>query len=1060
MADLTKIVPSKITSNHTVAEVNGISLTKSKQNGESTFPTSTFAEILEAQLSQNNLQTVDSPTDSKQILPGQSVDPSLFGSLIVVVRDVEVPISENYDTPTTNENSRLFIPTVFTASTSSVVSVNQLPNQQSNEVANRSVRSNTSSDILTDVTSNKTLERPFDELPIADIFQSVSASPQVTTVSSKTTLVENSNETSNETKIVDPDFPAQNSVIVPLNNFVVQQPIVANTTNVDRDTETVTSIESSISQQIPKVSTNRNQIKENYSPNLQVSDNNQANTNPIQTLNPVSVESISNSPQTTIERNTEQVKSTQQSTETSPRTLSSMLQSVQGLKMGIERSPTHQTFITVALPISEVQRLVVANPEVFTANQTAENIDTNKNNEESGIVPKSTKINEGTINNSDKVGSITVENTKPIEQTISTLAQAQNREDLFVPTTFVSQNYSDTSQTNKQPQKTEVTNLKTIRPDVLPPKQETSRISSSIIPNPQQNDTFQSNGEVEFESVKLVRNEIQDEPPTPFRLTENTSVNENVIVPEQKSIESIAKVIENFATNLQTISAPIVSGTNKQNSHPSENQSKETVEFPFQAKIETISEKNTLVLEPVQKESVAQFNKKVDQVIESKHTISHILQKAEAEGITIESIVVKIPVQSSKNSEVQKESIVTSFQQPLASTITNETPILSQSTIVPNEEKEVGNVTIQSSPTKVTQNGKEVQSQNFQTPVQNDKLINLSKNVIESRPAESTISKSPSFQNEGTSLNRIGKEGNAFQTETNTNPKSDTGNLSSRRDVSTILQRVENIQQKSALIEEKNLVSITDSIDSTTSVPVVVVPKTTTPFLSPTVETTPSVEVTPKQPIETKEAIVLEDSSEKEVSNQTVSNTITSMAPAIKATSSMIPTPEARVIEVPVTIEELPDAIVQEFVTDTSAKGTKATFTLNPEQLGKVQVEVNVQGNNASITLESSHKETIPMLEKQIDTLKEQLKSSNIIVEKLEVLFKPAEIVQPTTTMNDTFTSSQQMEQQSMKQEIDREAQQQRQNNHKEHSVESENSVDEIQPKRFGDGSSIIEEYI
>jgi|GEM_PF-2695313 len=1053
MADLTKIVPSTITSNLTVSEVNGISLTKSKQNGESTFPTSTFAEILEAQLSQNNLQSVDSPTDSKQILPGQSVDPSLFGSLIVVVRDVEVPITENQDTPTTNENSRLFIPTVFTASTSSVVSVNQLQNQQSNEVSNRNVRSNTPSDILTDITSNKTPESQYDELSIAETLQTISTNPQVTTESTKSLFVENSNETSNESKIVDPVLPAQNSVIVPLNNFVAQQPIVANTTNVNSDTETVTSIESSISQQTPNVFTNSNRVNESYSPNLEVNDNNQANKNPIQTLNPVSVESISNRPQTTIERNTEQVNSSQQATDTSPRTLSSMLQSVQGLKMGIERTPNHQTFITVALPISEVQRLVVTNPEVFTTNQPAENIDTNKNNEESGIVPTNTKINEGIINKSDRTSNSTVENSIPIEQTIPTVAQAQNREDLFVPTTFVSQNFSDTSQTNKQPQKTEVTNLNTIRPDVLPPKQETSRISSTIIPNPQQNDTFQSNGGVEFESVKLVRNEVQDVPPTLYRPTENTSVNENIIVPEQKSIESIAKVIENFATNLQTISTPKVRTQTQLNSD------KEPKEFPFQAKIETISEKNTLVLEPLQKELIQKPNQPVNQPIEPKYTVTKLLQKADEEGMTIESIVVKIPVQSTKSTEVKKETILTTEQQSIPSLLTKDGT--KQSNVVAaNETTEVSIPVVQSSPIRSIQSSKEIPAQTIQTPTQQGNIATTIVASNESTKIENQAGKQTVSQNEQTNQLHSIKEVEVQKTEPSSNSKQENSNFTSRRDVASILQRVENIQQKSAPLEEKNLVSTTNSIDSTTSVPVVVVPKSTTPFLSTSDETTTLDELTPKHPIETKDAIVLEDSSEKEVSNQIVSNTITGMAPSIKTNSSMITTPEPRVIEAPFTIEELPDAIVQEFVTDTTAKGTKATFTLNPEQLGKVQVEVNVQGNNASITLESSHKETIPMLEKQIDTLKEQLKSSNLIVEKLEVLFKPSEIVQPTTTMNDTFTSSQQMEQQSMQEEIDRQAQQQRQNNHKEHFVESENSVDEIQPKRFGDGSSIIEEYI
>jgi flagellar hook-length control protein FliK len=324
---------------------------------------------------------------------------------------------------------------------------------------------------------------------------------------------------------------------------------------------------------------------------------------------------------------------------------------------------------------------------------------------------------------------------------------------------------------------------------------------------------------------------------------------------------------------------------------------------------------------------------------------------------------------------------------------------------------------------------------------------------IDNQPVKQTVTKNE----QSTQLNST-KEVAVQKNETSSNSKQENSNFTPRRDVASILQRVENIQQKSVNVEVNNQTSTTNTTENTINNPVSL-PKVSSNLTA--TETVPTVELTSKQPIEVKNSPIVEQSTEQEVSNELASITTVGVSPISKTISPTVPVVDSKIIETPVSVEELPEAIVQEFVTDTTEKGTKATFTLNPEQLGKVQVEVTVKDNNASITLESSRKETIPMLEKQIDTLKEQLKTSNVIVEKLEVIFKPNEIIQPSTTMNDTFTNSQQMEQQSLQQEIDRQAQQQQRQNNQSNTVENDTtSVEEIQPKRFGDGSSIIEEYI
>lgn len=1056
MADLTKIVPSSITSSLTVSEVNGISLTKSKQNTESTLPTTSFAEILEAQLSQNNILSDETPTDAKQILPGQSVDSSLFGSLIVVVRDVEVPVTDQQETPLTNENSRLFIPTVFTASTTSAVSVAQLPKPKPSIEVESNIDTNNLPVNLQiqakDVTQNTSIEQQ-----ITERIQPVPSNPARITSNQEQVVSESLEESEDIPRLV-VGMSSPNTVALTTNIVISQQPIptqqqVTNNASVDSNSNGKTqSIDSSNLQQTPTVSSIQTQINTNNN----VSENDgrfkTENTRTFQSEKVVATQSVVNTAETPIVAKTEPASTTKQVSEASPRTLSSMLQSVQGLKMGIERTPTQQTFITVALPISEVQRLVVANPEVFTSKkQISDNIPN-----EVSVDPKSFNTQKSTIssqiNESNNVDVTNSEIESVVIQTVS-----PNRENLFVPSSFVSTNSNDYSQ-NVESENSNTSSVSSIKIQEVTPK--TQLKERYITPNLGQSNKEVSktqplpNSEISVQNRILSSEREISQNISATNTVNNTNEREILISDKHQTYESIATTIENFATNLQTISTPKIS------SQTQKNIVKEPEEFPFQAKIETISEKNTLVLEPLQKESIQKPNQTVNQSIEPKYTVTKLLQKADEEGMTIESIVVKIPVQSTKSTEVKKETILTTEQQSIPSLLTKDGT--KQSNVVAtNETTEVSIPVAQSSPIRSIQSSKEIPTQTIQTPTQQGNIATTIVASNESTNIENQAGKQTVSQNEQTNQLHSIKEVEVQKTEPSSNSKQENSNFTSRRDVASILQRVENIQHKSATVEEKNLVSTTNSIDSTTSVPVVVVPKSTTPFLSTTDETTTSVEVTPKQPIETKDAIVLEDSSEKEVSNPTVSNTITGMAPFIKTNSSMITTPEPRVIEAPVTIEELPEAIVQEFVTDTTEKGTKATFTLNPEQLGKVQVEVTVKDNNASITLESSRKETIPMLEKQIDTLKEQLKTSNVIVEKLEVIFKPNEIIQPSTTMNDTFTNSQQMEQQSLQQEIDRQAQQQQRQNNQSNTVENDTtSVEEIQPKRFGDGSSIIEEYI
>jgi len=1037
MADLTKIVPSSITSSLTVSEVNGISLTKSKQNTESTLPATSFAEILEAQLSQNNIQTDETPTDAKQILPGQSVDSSLFGSLIVVVRDVEVPITENLDTPTSNENSKLFIPTVFTASTSSSVMVSQLPIQKPIVTENIEESSNSNevlrSNILKASQNTPTQEQFAKDTQTVPQNHSSLSSNQKLSVSESSDAVEDSQNK-------DLSVPIPLTLVVPVNQVGAPQQIATNISSDSKTDKPLVSSGFTTSQQTPDIPNNQtkvntvSEVRSTESPEIP------ERTIPFQVEKTLTPPPVANVIETHVNQKTEPVSATKHVSDASPRTLSSMLQSVQGLKMGIERTPTQQTFITVALPISEVQRLVVANPEVFTSKpQMADSI-----SEEISVDSKSLTTQKPTIssqnNESNNVDVTNSENESIVIQTVT-----QNRENLFVPSSFVSINRNDYTQQTES-DKTTVRSVSSLnRQEDIPKTQQTLKgISSNIGQDKEEVSRIQP----QLNRDISVPNTISS---TESEISQNISnTNERSILTsdKQQTFESIATAIENFATNLQTISTPKVSTQTQLN------QAKEPKEFPFQAKIETISVKNTLVLEPLQKELIQKPNQAVGESIDSKYTVTKLLQKADEEGITIESIVVKIPVQSTKNMEVHKEKVLTTQQQSISTPLIKDVskPIKLD---VTNETKEVSIPVAQSSPKGITQNSKETPTQPIHTPIQQGYLGTTIVTSKESTPIENHAVKQTDTQNEQTYST---KEVAVQKTETSSNSTQRNSNFAPRKDVASILQRVENIQQKNANVEVNNQTSTTNTTEN------IFKNQVSSPKVTSNLSGTDSVstsEVISNQPIEVKNAPIVKESNEQELPNELTSISTVGVNQATRTTTPTVPVVDSKILETPVSVEELPEAIVQEFVTDTTTKGTKATFTLNPEQLGKVQVEVTVKDNNASITLESSHKETIPMLEKQIDTLKEQLKTSNIIVEKLEVVFKPAEIIQPSTSMNDTFTNSQQMEQQSLQQEIDRQSQQQQRQNNQPNTVESENtSTEEIQPKRFGDGSSIIEEYI
>ncbi len=1072
MADLTKIVPSTITSSITVSEVNGISLTKSKQNSDISLPTTSFAEILEAQLSQNNIQTDETPTDTKQILPGQSVDTSLFGSLIVVVRDVEVPIKEQQDTPSTNENGRLFIPTVFTASTASSISVSQLPTQKPSIVSENSVEvSKPIENMETEVTISSQNPR------VAEVFSTTTKQVQVNpnqNTSIQEPLVTDSTEEALNTQNIDTTLLSPTEVVLTANSVVGQQPfpipqqiptLKTNSINkqevykvsTERNTnETSAPFESKSVQQRPTVSNIKTQIDTNNTMSENDGRLKAESTSPIQSEKVVTTQSAVNTAETQIVAKTEPTQTIKQVSETSPKTLSSMLQTVQGLKMGIERTSTQQTFITVALPISEVKRLVIANPEVFTSKpQMADSI-----SEEISVDSKSFNTQKSTIssqiNDSNIVKVTNSENESIVIQTVSPNSEtvSPNSENLFVPSSFVSTNSNDYSQ-QTETEKTILSPVSSINTHEVNPK--TQQTEKDITPKLGQDIEEvpkiqpQVNRDISISNkIPLTESEVSQNINATNRASK-TNEREIISTSQQQTYESIATTIENFATNLQTISTPKVS------TQTQFNQAKEPKEFPFQAKIEIISEKNTLVLEPLQKQSIQKPNQNVNQPIEPKYTVTKLLQKADEEGITIESIVVKIPVQSTKNMEVQKETVLTTEQQTLLSPLTKDTTKLSH-VVVPNEITKVSIPEAQSTFTRSIQSSKETPTQTIQTPKLQGNLGTTIVTSKESTPIENQAVRQTSPQNEQSTQMHSSKEVAVQKTETSSNAKQENSNFSARRDVASILQRVENIQQKSTNVEVNNQTSTTNTTEDILTNQVSS-PKVTPNLIEP--DSVQTVEVTSKQPIEVKNSPTVEQSKEQEISNELASITTVGVSPTIRTTSPSVPVVDSKIIETPVSVEDLPEAIVQEFVSDTTAKGTKATFTLNPEQLGKVQVEVTVKDNNASITLESSHKETIPMLEKQIDTLKEQLKTSNIIVEKLEVVFKPAEIIQPSTSMNDTFTNSQQMEQQSLQQEIDRQAQQQQRQNKQSNTVENDiTSVEEIQPKRFGDGSSIIEEYI
>lgn len=953
MADITKIVPTMITSNLTVSEVNGISLTKAKKSDESSLPTTSFAQILEAQLSKDNTPVEELQTETKQILPGQNVDSSLFGSLIVVVRDVEVLISDENESQQSTENNRLFVPTIFTASTVSSVSV---PTTKKSTIAENSVVTETENS-----TSNSNNNK------VSDVTATITISPNTTVT----------------------DVSENSSTFVP-------KEATASTSNEIEQPESYVNVNDEIEKPVTPVAS----IFE-------------ANTIVATPLAPTSGKTPSNNIEsdTTVAEVSIATAPTQNSTPT--RSLSSMLQSVQGLKMGFERSSNQQTFITVALPISEVERLVVANPEVFATSP----ISLTSNNETSTDV----ETNDIAI---EKIVSPTV-------NIVSTNLQVDNE---FIPTSFETIATNNNQATRNSSQSTN-----SFTPVVQ------AKVTSNTIPT-------------------IVEN-------AKANITQRTEPTENTTA--SASIETLASKIETFATNLQSISSPTSNVTVSTNESETKTTSTTGKEFIYKATVETVSEKRTIIIEPVEKENpIASTIASKKNITEPNRTISELLQNADSEGRIIESLVVKIPVQSGK----KNQTIETNNSKP--------TEILKETT---------SDVLVSSEKTQ-----KSAHIVNPKEVVIQKEVIDTSKNV--SQPIIQITNKDTELPQQSTVVS----------------PKRE---ITQSKDFSSVLQRIENIKQKNTTTPElhskpiptsnvENIItetskSVENIVNKDNSVETVAVSKTEVkvisnngnPIVQNTVEkaieitkvdskvmpsnmkstsivepTTLNVQNNIVNNFDTEKSAVtvpninkdLPESNSSEQSNDvdesneqiiSIANTVTapikSVEPNIKTTVNT---------EIPnrVTIEELPQAIVKEFVSEKTATGSKATFSLNPEQLGTVNVKIDLQGNNASITLESSQKETIPMLEKQLDQLKEQLKTSNIIVEKLDVIFKPAELTQSATLLNDTFTNSQQMEQQNLQQEIDR-----RQQNRQQHSHPSEiENVDEIQPKRFGDGSSIIEEYI
>jgi hypothetical protein len=983
MANITKIVPTMITSNLTVSEVNGISLTKAKKSDESSLPTTSFAQILEAQLSQDNTPVEELQTETKQILPGQNVDTSLFGSLIVVVRDVEVPLTEENDSQQSVENNRLFVPTIFTASTASSVSVPSAKKSTFADNPRVTEIENTKPNVLNNEVSTETAK---------------------TTISPKATASEVTENSS---------------------SFVPKA-----TTSSSLSTNEIEQSESNVSV--------NNEVEKPVTPVTSVFD---ANTIVATPTAPTAVNIASNNikSDTTV---AEVSTSAAPTPNTSPtRSLSSMLQSVQGLKMGFERSANQQTFITVALPISEVERLVVANPEVFAtspftstsnsdrstdvitnsnlsstketnSNLSSKNVETNSNLSSKNVETNSNLSSTKVITNEfakDKTVSTTV-------NSVPTNLQVDNE---FIPTSFETIANSNT---------------------------QAAKISSQS-----------TNSFTPVEQAKATSNSIQTvvENAKP-KTAQRTKTTENTTVPA--TMATLASKIETFATNLQSISSPTSKVTVSTNESETKTTSTSGKEFTYKATVETVSEKRTIVIEPIEKENpIVPTIASKKNITEPTRTITELLQNADSEGSAIESLVVKIPVQATKKpltteSTFAKDSHLSQTEVTVPTTELATKPEskevitkLSEPRIqISNKDSE-----LPLQPTVVSPKRDTTQAKDFSTVLQrieNIKQKNTSAPELHSKPVPTSNVETTITETSKRAENTVSKDNTVEKvavSKTEIKAVSNNGNpiiqntVEKTTEITKVDSKVTSSNTKSTSIVEPTTFNVENNIVNNSDTE-----KSTVTILKINKDLPES--------NRTEQSNIVDESKEQIIS---IANTVTV---PIKSVEQNIKTTVNTEIPNRVTVEELPQAIVKEFVSEKTATGSKATFSLNPEQLGTVNVKIDLQGNNASITLESSQKETIPMLEKQLDQLKDQLKSSNIIVEKLDILFKPTDVVPTSPTMGDTFTNSQQMEQQNLQQEIDR-----RQQNKQQHSQTNDNDiVDEVQPKRFGDGSSIFEEYI
>jgi len=1006
MAEFSKIVPSIQTSNTTVSEVNGISLTKAKKALESSLPTTSFAQVLESQLSQEQLPTEDIQKDSKQVLPGQNVDASLFGSLIIVVRDVEVSLPDGQENTQPNEQSKLFVPSIFTASTNSSVSV---PN-----VKIKSVEGS----IIDEV--NKS------ESKIEQLSRSDSSINQVVNTSS---FLQNQKEAIGI---------GSNLLVSKQVNSKEENEFTKTNTNqfvAGSNSETTKTSNTSTVEKTETISTPKNVTE----PLISIVESSKISTN---TINPKKIENIPTVlPQTPIQSVTETSNENNgikpfgtvvPEKKNSP-SLSSMLQSVQGLRMGIERSPSQQTFITVTLPISEVDRLVTSNPGMFATKEeepfVSENLSTPKassvvenkevvntllSNVTSKSLPNILASSEVNLEPQKKTSDV-IEPTKPVQNKLEQKIEKDNTQ-----SNIVSDYSSKVIQTEKSAfrfKKDTVVSNKT-------PDKNFEDFTSDTFQQISYN-SVSKNSESVFVTEELSKNKGNV-------LANPTSDLKSATTPNE--YESLAKTIEIFTTTVQSVNSPDSKNATVQQRENNIRQIVQSQPNPVQITVETVVEKKTLVVQPALPQ---ELEAQKDDSLRSENirtTVSQLIQKADQDGTPIESLLVKIPIQTSKVTQkpetASKETVGT--KENVTPTLAPKIGAEIQRTITTNVPK-----------TEVLI----LNNQNQTIPIQAPK-VEVASNLISSENKTTT-----NFQEiPKTQPNVLNKS------EIPTSKSNSDSQIN--KEISSVLQRVESIKQKSSQIVENSTKTETNPVSelkgSITPIPkenVEIVESKIMDSITKESVSVPKVSLNDTKPIVEKESVV---SGNEEVvfENISIANQTVSAKNLIQPITTVVKTD----IPQQVTIEELPQAIIKEFTAEKTSAGSKATFSLNPEQLGSVTVQIDLKGNNATIAIETSTKESVPLLEKQIDVLKEQLKATNILVEKIDILFKPSEMFLTTAPSGDTFVSSQNSDNQSLQQELEKQQQHQKQQHQ---STNTENDiVEEVQSRQFGEGSSIIEEYV